>query len=155
MVTFTLESQEFAVDINQVREVIYKEEVNPLPQAAHFIEGVLDLRGEVIPVVCLRKRFQIPVEKKDEDARILIVEMQGQNSVGLVVDSVTEVLRFTPGDIHPPPSAVAGIRTDLINGVGKIDDRLLLILDLEKLLTSEEMFTLEDIALPQEQKDQQ
>lgn len=146
MVAFMLESEEFAVDIHKVKEVIKMPQVTPLPRAADFIEGVINLRGEVIPVVCLRKRFQLPVGERDDQTRVIIVEIQG-NNVGLIVDSVTEVLRFPTSEVQPPPSTIAGTRTDLIKGVGKIDERLLIILDLERILTSDEMISLEEVTL--------
>jgi len=144
MVAFKLENEEFAVDIHRVREVLKMTRVTPLPQAAYFIEGVINLRGEVIPVVDLRKRFDLPESERDEDTRIIIVEIHESN-VGLIVDSVTEVLRFSSAAVQPPPSRVAGTRTDLIEGVGKLDERLLIILNLEKILTSEEVISLDEV----------
>ena len=141
MVVFKLEKEEFAVDIHQVREVLKMSRVTPLPQSAHYIEGVINLRGEVIPVVDLRKRFELPVGVRNEQTRIIIVEIQNSN-VGLIVDSVTEVLRLSSSAIQPPPARVAGTRTDLIKGVGKVSDRLLIVLNLEKILTTEEVILL-------------
>ena len=146
MVAFKLEKEEFAVDIQQVREVLKMTRVTPLPQSAHYIEGVINLRGEVIPVVDLRKRFELPVGERGEQTRIIIVEIQNSN-VGLIVDSVTEVLRFSSSAIQPPPTRVAGTRTDLIKGVGKVGDRLLIILNLEKIITTEEAISLEEIVI--------
>lgn len=146
MVVFKLEKEEFAVDIHQVREVLKMSRVTPLPQSAHYIEGVINLRGEVIPVVDLRKRFELPVGVRNEQTRIIIVEIQNSN-VGLIVDSVTEVLRLSSSAIQPPPARVAGTRTDLIKGVGKVSDRLLIVLNLEKILTTEEVILLEEVTL--------
>ena len=115
MVVFKLEKEEFAVDIQQVREVLKMTQVTPLPQSAHYIEGVINLRGEVIPVVDLRKRFELPLGERGEQTRIIIVEIQKSN-VGLIVDSVTEVLRFLFGNTS---STITDARTDLIKGVGK------------------------------------
>ena len=146
MVVFKLEKEEFAVDIQQVREVLKMSQVTPLPQSAHYIEGVINLRGEVIPVVDLRKRFELPLGERDGQTRIIIVEIQESN-VGLIVDSVTEVLRFSSSAIQPPPARVAGTRTDLIKGVGKVADRLLIVLNLEKILTTEEVISLEEVTI--------
>jgi len=146
MVAFKLEKEEFAVNIHQVREVLKMSRVTPLPQSAHYIEGVINLRGEVIPVVDLRKRFELPVGERGEQTRIIIVEIQNSN-VGLIVDSVTEVLRFSSSAIQPPPARVAGTRTDLIKGVGKVADRLLIILNLEKILATEEVISLEEVTI--------
>lgn len=146
MVAFKLENEEFAVDIHQVREVLKMTQVTPLPQSAHYIEGVINLRGEVIPVVDLRKRFELPAGERSEQTRIIIVEIQDSN-VGLIVDSVTEVLRFSSSAIQLPPARVAGTRTDLIKGVGKVEERLLIILNLERILTTEEIISLEEITI--------
>ena len=146
MVVFRLEIEEFAVDIHQVREVIKMTKVTPMPKSASFIEGIINLRGEVIPVVDLRKRFELTEGERDGQTRIIIVEIL-DNNVGLIVDSVKEVLRLDPSVIQPPPSRVAGTRTDLIKGVGKIDERLLIVLNLEKILTTEERIALEEVTL--------
>lgn len=146
MVAFKLEKEEFAVDIHQVREVLKMTRVTPLPQSAHYIEGLINLRGEVIPVVDLRKRFELPEGERSEQTRIIIVEIQDSN-VGLIVDSVTEVLRFSSSAIQPPPARIAGTRTDLIKGVGKVEERLLIILNLERILTTEEIISLEEVTL--------
>ena len=146
MVAFKLENEEFAVDIHQVREVLKMTQVTPLPQSAHYIEGVINLRGEVIPVVDLRKRFELSGNKCNDQTRIIIVEIM-DNDVGLIVDSVTEVLRFPSTAIQAPPTRIAGTRTDLIRGVGKIEHRLLIILDIEKILSTEEIIALDEITL--------
>ncbi len=150
MVAFKLEREEFAVSIHQVREVLKMTPVTPLPQSAQFIEGVINLRGEIIPVVDLRKRFEMPAGERNEQTRIIIVEIE-DSDVGIIVDSVTEVLRLPSKAMKPPPRSVVGTRTDLIKGVGKIDDRLLIILNLEEILTTEEKIALEDITLGEKQ----
>lgn len=146
MVVFRLDSEEFAVDINQVKEVLKMSRVTPLPQSAHYIEGVINLRGEVIPVVDLRKRFELSEGERGEQTRIIIVEIQDSN-VGLIVDSVSEVMRLASSAIQLPPAGVAGTRTDLIKGVGKVTDRLLIVLNLDKILTTEEVILLEEVTL--------
>lgn len=151
MVAFKLENEEFAVNIQQVREVLKMTQVTPLPQSAHFIEGVINLRGEVIPVVDLRKRFALEAQERGEQTRIIIVEIQ-DSKVGLIVDSVTEVLRLSSASIQLPPARIAGTRTDFIKGVGKIDDRLLIVLNLEKILTTEEKIALEEVTLAEQEK---
>lgn len=144
LVAFCLQGEEFAVDIQKVREVLKITQITPLPQSLDFIEGVINLRGEVIPVVDLRKRFRIAGSGETGKNRIIIVEIQ-ENLVGLIVDSVTEVLHLTASAVEPPPRRLAGTRTDFIQGVGKLGDRLLIILDLEKILSSEEQYVLDDL----------
>lgn len=147
LVAFILENEEFAVNIQQVREVLKLTRITPLPRSFDFIEGVINLRGDIIPVIDLRKRFGLKnAEERDDNSRIIIVEVE-DNEVGLIVDSVTEVIRLDRELIQLPPSNVAGARTDLIQGVGKLEDRLIIILNLEKILTSEEQIALEDLTV--------
>ena len=147
IVAFFLENEEFAVEIGKVREVLKLVRITPLPRSYNYIEGVINLRGDIIPVVDLRKRFGLTTEKKrDDSSRIIIVELD-DNDIGLIVDSVTEVIRISQDLIQLPPSNVAGARTDLIQGVGKINDRLLIILNLEKILSTEEQLTLDEVTL--------
>ncbi|MGB4330680.1 MAG: chemotaxis protein CheW, partial [Dethiobacteria bacterium] len=135
---------EFACDINNVREVLKMVKVTPLPQSLKFVEGVINLRGEVIPVVDLRKRFNLPEVDYSERSRIIIVEV-GSSQVGLIVDEVSEVLRLSSSQIQASPSGITGGDNELIVGVGKIEQRLLIILNLEYILSTEEQLALEDI----------
>ena len=145
LVAFVLESEEFACDINDVREVLKMIRVTPLPRSLDFVEGVINLRGEVIPVIDLRKRFGLPDRERTEDNRIIIVEVE-ERMVGLIVDSVTEVIRLSNKQIQDAPDQVAGGRTHLIMGVGKIEERLLIILSLHRILTTEEQVALDNIS---------
>ena len=144
LVAFQLEKEEFALNIHQVHEVLKMVPVTPLPQSAHFIEGVINLRGEVIPVVDLRKRFELPLKERNGQTRIINVEIE-EHKVGLIVDFVTEVLRLPSTAIQPPPRRVAGTQNDLIRGIGKVEDRLLIILNLTKILTMEERIALKEV----------
>ncbi len=150
LVAFFLENEEFAAEIGQVREVMKVVNITPLPRSFNYIEGVINLRGEIIPVVDLRKRFGLPTEERDNSSRIIIVELV-DDDIGLIVDSVTEVIRISRDSIQPPPDNVAGARTDLIKGVGKINDRLIIILNLEKILLTNEQITLDDITLSEKE----
>ncbi len=144
VVAFVLNNEEFACDINNVREVLKMVKVTPLPQSLKFVEGVINLRGEVIPVVDLRKRFNLPKVDYSERSRIIIVEV-GPSQVGLIVDEVSEVLRLSSSQIQASPSGITGGDNELIVGVGKIEQRLLIILNLEYILSTEEQLALEDI----------
>lgn len=148
LVVFCLQGEEFAVDIQEVREVLKITQITPLPQTLDFIEGVINLRGEVIPVVDLRKRFRITGTQETKKTRIIIVEVQG-SLVGLIVDSVTEVLHLTSSAVEPPPKQLVGTRAEFIQGVGKLGDRLLIILDLDKILSSDEQVGLDQLKLGQ------
>ncbi|MEW5784989.1 MAG: chemotaxis protein CheW [Bacillota bacterium] len=145
LVVCVLEQEEFACKIADVREVLKMVRVTPLPRSLDYVEGVINLRGEVIPVLDLRKRFGLPGSERTEQSRIIIVEVQSR-MVGLIVDSVSEVIRLPNKQIQEAPNQVAGSRTHLIVGVGKIDERLLIILNLERILTTEEQIALDDIS---------
>ncbi len=145
LVVFVMENEEFACVINDVREVLKMIRITPLPRSLDFVEGVINLRGEVIPVIDLRKRFGLPDAERTDDSRIIIVEVE-ERMVGLTVDSVSEVIRLSNKQIQDAPTQVAGGQTDLIMGVGKIEDRMLIILNLGRILTTEEQIALGDIA---------
>lgn len=142
LVVFRLEDEEFACNINDVREVLKMVRVTPLPRSLDFVEGVINLRGEVIPVIDLRKRFGLEKTEITSDSRIIIVEVK-ERMVGLIVDSVSEVNRLINEEIQDAPDQVAGRQTNLIMGVGKIDERLLIILNLDRILSSEERAALD------------
>ncbi len=145
LVVFVLENEEFACNIADVREVLKMVKVTPLPRSLDFVEGVINLRGEVIPVIDLRKRFGLKEVERTDSSRIIIVEVETR-MVGLIVDSVSEVIRLPNDHIQDSPDQVAGRHTDLILGVGKIKDRLLIILNLNKILSTEEQIALNDLA---------
>ncbi len=142
LVAFSLNGEEFGVEITQVKEIIKHRNVTRLPHVETYIEGVTNLRGEVIPIICLRKRFGIPAQEVTQDTRIIIAEVD-QSRIGFIVDAVTEVMRIAETNIEPPPSTVAGLKAHYLKGVGKIDDRLLILLDVDRILTSEEKIRLD------------
>ena len=116
LVTFSLLEEEFGLPILDVREIIRMTEITPVPNAPSFVEGVINLRGQIIPVVDLRKRFNLNATEADDDSRIIVVEIVG-NILGLVVDKVAEVLRIPVDSISPPPGIVAnGIGSEYIRG---------------------------------------
>lgn len=137
VVTFNIGKEEFAVPILKIQEINRLVEITKVPNAPDFVEGVINLRGKVIPVFDLRKRFGLPIIEHGKLARIIVVNMDGR-VVGLIVDSVSEVLRLPDSAIEPPPPIVGGIDSEYIRGLGKIEDRLLILLDLSKILTREE-----------------
>ena len=145
LVVFKLENEEFACNINDVREVLKMVRVTPLPRSLDFVEGVINLRGEVIPVIDLRKRFGLQEIEITDDSRIIIVEVE-ERMVGLIVDSVSGVNRLANKQIQDAPDQVAGQQTKLILGVGKIEERLLIILNLDRILSSEEQIALDDVS---------
>ncbi|MEW6488613.1 MAG: chemotaxis protein CheW [Thermodesulfobacteriota bacterium] len=137
LVTFHVGDEEFGVEILEVREINRMMEITRVPHAPDFVEGVINLRGQVIPVVDLRKRFGLPAVERDKSARIVVVEL-GDRVVGFLVDSVSEVLRVPRSLVEPPPPIVGGIDAAYIEAVVKLEDRLLILLDLRKLLSRSE-----------------
>ncbi|WP_243367934.1 chemotaxis protein CheW [Fundidesulfovibrio soli] len=141
LVTFSIGEEEFGVDILKVQEIIRMMEITRVPRAPEFVEGVINLRGKVIPIIDLRRRFGLVARSHDKNTRIIVIEINGM-IVGFVVDSVSEVLRIPSSTVEPPPPVVSGMESEYISGVGKLEDRLLIMLDLDKLLSHEEQETL-------------
>ncbi|MBI4715863.1 MAG: chemotaxis protein CheW [Nitrospirae bacterium] len=132
LVTFRMDDEEYAVDILKVQEIIKTMEITRVPKAPHFVEGVVNLRGKVIPIVNLRKRLGMPIMEHTQDSRIIVVDVQGK-LIGILVDAVSEVLRLSSRSMESAPSLERKARADYILGVGKFEDRLIVHLDLEKL----------------------
>ncbi|MFQ5500137.1 MAG: chemotaxis protein CheW [Candidatus Zixiibacteriota bacterium] len=141
LVSFNIGSEEFGVDILKVQEINRMVEITKVPQAPSYVEGVINLRGKVIPIVDLRKRFNLEIKEYDKNTRIVVVDISG-NIMGMVVDSVSEVLRLPASTIEPPPEIVTGINSEYIKGVAKLEDRLLIFLDLSMVIDVSEMASL-------------
>ena len=137
LVTFSIGEEEFGVDILKVQEIIRMMEITKVPRAPEFVEGVINLRGKVIPIIDLRRRFGLLARGHDKNTRIIVIEINAM-IVGFVVDSVSEVLRIPSSTVEPPPPVVSGMESEYISGVGKLEDRLLILLDLDRLLSHEE-----------------
>lgn len=137
LVTFSIGEEEFGVDILKVQEIIRMMEITKVPRAPDFVEGVINLRGKVIPILDLRRRFGLVTRDHDKHTRIIVIEISNM-IVGFVVDSVSEVLRIPSNTVEPPPPVVSGLESEYISGVGKLADRLLILLDLDRLLSREE-----------------
>jgi len=146
LVTFKLEDDEFGVDILKVQEINRMMNITKIPNAPDFIEGVINLRGKIIPIVDLRKKLGFPSKEYDKATRIIVIELEGI-VLGFVVDSVSEVLRIPRNTIEPPPSIIRGIESEFIEGVGKLEDRLLILLELKKIFTTAEHKTMETMDL--------
>ena len=133
LVTFNIAEEEFGVDILSVQEIIRLMQITTVPRAPTCIEGVINLRGKVIPVIDMRKRFNLPAIDRDSRTRIIVMEF-GSKIVGFLVDAVSEVLRIPASTVESAPAVVSGVGSEYIKGVGKLDDRLLILLDLDSLL---------------------
>lgn len=139
LVVFTLGDEEFGVDIAQVREIVRLVQITYLPKAPSFIEGVVNLRGQVLAVIDLSKRLNIASKPRSEQSRIIVVEVS-DNTVGMIVDSVSEVLRLSSDRIEEIPDLLeTEVPEHYIRGVGKLKDRLLVLLDLDRVLSPEEV----------------
>ena len=140
LVTFLLGGEEYGVPISQIQEIDRLSKITKVPKAARFIEGVTNLRGEVIPVLDTRKRFELDGKASDDRTRIIIVELAGVKT-GLIVDSVREVLSLSRKDIAAPPEAIHATGSQrFISGIGKVDagKRMIVLLDVEKILSRDE-----------------
>ncbi len=135
LVIFTLGKELYGVTIHSVESIIKLQAITQVPRTATFILGVTNLRGTVVPVLDLRKRFNLPSCENTANTRIVIVNAEGAK-VGIVVDEVTEVLKVSRGAIQPPPPMSTTIESSFINGIARINDRLVILLDLEKVLAS-------------------
>jgi len=134
LVSFNLGSEEFGIDILKVQEINRMVEITRVPQAPHYVEGVINLRGKVIPVIDLRTKFGLEGKAKDKNTRIMVCDVKG-NVIGMIVDSVSEVLRIPKSTVEPPPAIAAGSNIDeqYISGVVKLEGRLLLFLDISRI----------------------
>jgi purine-binding chemotaxis protein CheW len=137
LVTFHIGDEEFGVEILKVQEIIRMIGITRVPKAPAFVEGVINLRGKVIPIIDLRKRFGMAAQEYDKHTRIIVINIKNV-IVGFVVDSVSEVLRIPSSTVEPPPAIISGIEAEYISGVGKLADRLLILLDLDRLLKQSE-----------------
>ncbi len=149
MVVFMLESNgekcTYGVPITQVQEIIRLMEITKIPQTADFIKGIISLRGKVIPVMDLKKRFAMEECHLTDHSRIIVFDIMN-NDIGIIVDEVTEVLRISTDHIEPAPETIGGITAEYLTGIGKVDSRLVIILDLQKILTISEQKALVEMA---------
>jgi purine-binding chemotaxis protein CheW len=137
LVVFDLGSEHFGVNINIVDGIIKMQKITSVPRSPDFVEGITNLRGAVLPVIDLRKRLHMPVTETTHDTRIVVVNMDS-TKIGMIVDAVTEVLTIEDDIVEPPPPMVTSVETSFITGIAKVDDRLVILLDLAKVLSSGE-----------------
>jgi purine-binding chemotaxis protein CheW len=133
LVTFTMGSEQYGVDILKVQEINRMTEIAKVPNAPAYVEGVINLRGRVIPVISLRKRFGFEEKESDEKSRIIIMDIQGI-TIGVIVDSVSEVLRIPSNTVDPAPNVTTEMGTEFIKGIAKLEDRLIILIDMDLLI---------------------
>jgi purine-binding chemotaxis protein CheW len=140
-VTLGLGASKYAIDVAKVREILARFDISPLPKTPAYIEGIISLRGEIIPIVDLRERFEMPARPRDEATRVIVVELP-DCQVGIKVDRVFEVLKLDESVIEPPPPLVAGLKAEYLEGVSEVKGRLVAILRLEAILSTTERIQL-------------
>jgi len=143
LVVFTLGQEQYGIPIRQVNEIVRMQKVTHLPDTAAFIEGITNLRGKIIPVVDFRKRFGLSAGEETDQTRIIVVSINA-NPVGVIVDAVTEVLTVGEEDIEPLGAVIAGIDTKYIDGIGKIGEALVILMNLDKVFSDNEQDALQE-----------
>ena len=138
VVSFKIGRELFGVYIHMVQEIVRVPEITPVPEMPIFVEGVINLRGKIVSIVDLNKRLKIGESVKSRSSRILIVDVE-KKVIGLLVDAVTEILRIPPEAIEPAPDIATAVGTEYIMGVGKMPDKLIILLDLKNILNPEEI----------------
>lgn len=138
LVSFNLDREEYGVEVLKVREIIRMTTITHMPNTPHYVEGIINLRGKVIPIVSMRKKFGLMDSGSDIHTRIMVMDIDGE-LMGFIVDSVSEVIRISASEIQPAPSMVGdGIDQECITGVINQSERLLVLLDLDRLFSAEE-----------------
>jgi purine-binding chemotaxis protein CheW len=143
IVAFRLSSEEYALPITKVKDINRVMSLTKMPKSPAFMKGVINLRGEIIPVVDLRERFNLPVSEATEDSRIMVVDFNNR-LLGIIVDGVTEVLTIPTSEIDIPPT-VSKLNIKQVPGVGKVNNRLLILLDIDEVFSEEEVKSLKEI----------
>ena len=142
IVSFRLAQEEYGIEITKVQEIILMGEITRVPQTPHFIKGLINLRNTVIPIVDLRLRFSLEEQESTDETRIMVMNVAGK-TIGIIVDAVSEVLRITNKQIALPPPTVAGLGREYLTGLVKLEKRLLILLDIDKILGEAEADSLE------------
>ncbi len=143
LVVFSLANENYGVDITAVREIITFQKVTPIPKAPDYVEGIINLRGKVIPVIDLRLRLGLPAAPASNDTRIMVVELSGR-TVGCIVDGVREVLTVTREIVDPPPAASLA-KADYLEGIAKLPESLVILVNLERAIGRDELDSLHSL----------
>ncbi len=143
--TFVLSDEEYGIEILKVREIIGLMDITTVPQTPDYMKGVINLRGKVIPVIDLRLKFSMQEEEHTQETCVIVVEVNS-TSIGIIVDSVSEVADINGGDIEDAPKFSQGIDTSFIIGLGKVKEKIIIMLDIDAVLSSEELEMVADAA---------
>jgi len=144
-VIFKLGDEKYAVDILNVGGISEFREMTKVPNAPAFIDGIINLRGDIIPIVNLKKRFNIPEKNVDSDTRIIINNIKGKD-IGFIVDEASQVIKIDDADIEDAPEIIKGADRQYISGVGKVNDQIVILLNLEKVLSEDEQKVVNEIS---------
>jgi purine-binding chemotaxis protein CheW len=137
LVSFKLGKEIYGIEITKIREIILVGEITQVPETPHYIKGLINLRSSVIPVIDLRARFLLPEGELGQDSRIMVLNV-GDRTIGIVVDSVNEVLRVSQEQVSPAPPTVASLGNQYMTGLVQVDEQLLILLDVDRLFGEEE-----------------
>lgn len=140
--TFTLAEQWYAIDVSMVKEVLEYQTITRVPKTPSFMRGVINVRGGVVPVVDMREKFELPISEPTVDTCIVVLEVSVDEEtivIGTIADVVEEVVEILPENIEPTPSIGTKLDTEFIEGIGKMDDKFIIILDIDKIFTTEEI----------------
>ena len=146
IVVFELANEHYGLDIAAVEGIIKMQSITRMPQAPHYVEGITNLRGVVVPVIDLRRRFGLDAEEWTKDTRIVNVYMN-HIKVGMIVDGVSQVLRIPEDSIEPPPPMVTTVNSAFIRGIAKLEGQLIILLDLSKVLSLEDKAIFSELAV--------
>jgi purine-binding chemotaxis protein CheW len=138
LISFTVGAEEYGLELLRVKEVIRMRQITWLPKAPACVKGIINLRGDVIPIIDLRERFELEPEEKTAMTRVIVVDVDGK-SVGMVVDSASQVVRVPADQFDPPPAVVGAGSRDFITAVGKMGEKLIIVIDVDRILSTEEL----------------
>ncbi len=143
--TFVLSNEEYGIEILKVREIIGLMDITTVPQTPDHMKGVINLRGKVIPVIDLRMKFSMQEEEHTQETCVIVVEVNG-TSIGIIVDSVSEVSDINGGEIEDAPNFGQGIDTSFIMGLGKVKEKIIILLDIDAVLSTDELEMVDELA---------
>jgi purine-binding chemotaxis protein CheW len=138
LISFTVGAEEYGLELLRVKEVIRMRQITWLPKAPSCVKGIINLRGDIIPIVDLRERFGLQPQEQTAMTRVIVVEVEGM-PVGMVVDSASQVVRVPADQFDPPPTVMGGASREFITSVGKMGDKLVIMIDVDRILSIEEM----------------